>query len=118
MQGHNTEHKLVLKSFKKKYDESTYFQIIKKSTFVNRVADEFNKALEKVGVSQKERIYFVKVLLVRIKEEFYMLEAYIEGQFQKYTNNFSYVNESVPLATAFSHFSYELLNKRFMVVDL
>lgn len=108
----------MLKSFKKKFNEDTYFSIIKKSTFVNRVAEEYNKALEAASVSPKERLYFVKVMLVRIKDQFYLLEAYIDGKFEKYSNNFNYVNETVPFATAFSHFSYELLSKRFMVVDL
>jgi len=47
-----------------------------------------------------------------------MLESYIQGEFQKYTNNFNYVNENVPLVTAFSHYTYQRTEKNFMVTDL
>ena len=53
-----------------------------------------------------------------MKNQYYLLEPYIPGTLQKYTNNYTYVNESVPLLTAFSHFTYHITEGKYMVTDL
>jgi len=95
-----------------------YFGTLQKNTLAILLAKEYNNALEKAKVNSNYRIYFTRVLVVKIKSEYFLLEAFIPGDFEKYTNNLNYVNENVPFMTAFSHFSHHFTKGKFMVTDL
>jgi hypothetical protein len=110
----NTALKQSIKPAKRDF----YFGTLQKNTLAILLAKEYNDALEKAGVNANYRIYFTRVLVVKIKSEYFLLEAFIPGAFEKYTNNLNYVNESVPFMTAFSHFSHEFTKGKFMVTDL
>ena len=109
---------MVLKKSIEPADKHFYFSVLDKNTIAASLAKEYNEQLAKKKVHVDERIYFTRVLVVNIKGQYYLLEAYIPGDFRKYTNNYTYVNESVPLLTAFSHFTYHATEGKYMVADL
>mmetsp|Transcript_8384 Transcript_8384/g.7454 ORF Transcript_8384/g.7454 Transcript_8384/m.7454 type:complete len:319 (+) Transcript_8384:524-1480(+) len=113
-----TEFQVVLKALKKPQNKSFFSAVLKKNTFVTQLADDYNKTLRHVCAAEDAKVFFVKVYVAKINDQYYMVEPYIDGHFQKYTNNFDYVNENVPLLSAFSHFSYQRTKKLFMVNDL
>lgn len=112
------EYQVVLKKLKKPQKKSFFSAVLKKNTFVTQLADDYNKSLRDNNAPSDAKIFFVKVYIAKIYDDYYMIEPYINGNFQKYTNNFDYVNENVPLMSAFSHFSYQRTKKLFMVNDL
>ena len=109
---------MVLKKTIEPNKRAFYFSTLYKNTLAITLVKEYNKALQKKGYSKNINLEFTRVLVVQIGTEYYLLEAYIPGKFEKYTNNFNYVNESVPFMTAFSHFSYEFTKGKYMVTDL
>jgi len=109
---------MVLKKSIEPADKKFYFSVLDKNTIAASLAKEYNEQLEKKKVHVDERLYFTRVLVLNLKNQYYLLEAYIPGNFQKYTNNYTYVNESVPLLTAFSHFTYHITEGKYMVTDL
>ncbi len=117
---HNSEvcFNTALKQSMKPVKRDFYFGTLQKNTLAILLAKEYNEALERAGVNANYRIYFTRVLVVRIKSEYFLLEAFIPGAFEKYTNNLSFVNENVPFMTAFSHFSHDFTQGKFMVTDL
>jgi len=117
---HNSEvfFNTALKQSIKPAKRDFYFGTLQKNTLAILLAKEYNDALQKVGVNQNYRIYFTRVLVMKIKSEYFLLEAFIPGSFEKYTNNLNYVNENVPFMTAFSHFSHHFTGGKFMVTDL
>jgi len=114
----NVEFQMVLKKPKHSQKQQYYHSGLKKNILVSFLANEYNKALEKASIPEKERIFFVKTLYVKAGPDAFFLEAYIPGVFEKYTNNKDFVNENVPLMTAFSHFSYQYSDEQYMVTDL
>ncbi len=109
---------MVLKQTMEHNEKSYYFNSLKKNTLAIYLAKEYNQALTKSGFSKKMLLFFTRVLVVCIGNQYYWLEAFIPGTFDKYTNNDGYVNESVPFMTAFSHFSYQFSKVKLMVTDL
>jgi len=109
---------MVLKKSIDPADKHFYFSVLNKNTIAASLAKEYNEQLERKKVNSDERIFFTRVLVLNIKNQYYLVEAYIPGNFRKYTNNYTYVNESVPLLTAFSHFTYYLTEGKYMVTDL
>ena len=95
-----------------------YFSVLKKNGMAVVLADQFNKLLGCEEIADNERIYFNRILLGNYGKQFFLMEAFINGDIAKYTNNTTYVNESVPLMTAFSHFSYVYSKGKLMVADL
>ena len=111
---------MVLKASKNTLLTKTIiFQLLKTTQIATYFADLYNSRLDTIkSVPQSERVFFTRVLVTKFKKQFCLLEAYIPGKFDKYTNNREYVNENVPLLTAFSHFTYQLSDGKYMVADL
>ena len=114
----NKYYNMVLKRPKDNYDKAYYFSVLKKNTMAITLSNQFNKLLSSVKTPGNERVYFTRVLVAKYAKKYYMLEAFIEGKIEKYTNNFTFVNEKVPLMSALSHFSYEFTKGKYMLADL
>ena len=114
----NKYYNMVLKRPVGHFDKAYYFSALKKNTMAITISNQFNKLLGLSKIPENERIYFTRVLVAKYAKKYYMLEAFIEGEIEKYTNNFTFVNERVPLMSAFSHFSYEFTKGKYMVADL
>ena len=56
----------------------------------------------------------------KVTKSFYLIEKYLPGNYEKYCNNLSYMNEKYKLDAimAFAHFSYEFSKGNWMVMDL
>lgn len=67
---------------------------------------------------EKHRIYFSRRCRFKINGQTYFLEGYINGNFEKYTNNYDYVNDTAEIMTAFSHYTYHKTEGKMMVCDL
>jgi hypothetical protein len=52
--------------------------------------------------------------------EFYKVEGFMDGKFEKISNNYDHLNTNVETRhlTAFSHYTYEKSNHDYMVTDL
>ena len=111
-------YKMVLKKPMGRFEKAYYFSALKKNTMAIAISNQFNKLLKLADTLESERIYFTRVLVAKYAKKYYMLEAFIEGEIEKYTNNFTFVNENVPLMSAFSHFSYDYTKGKYMVADL
>jgi len=112
------EFKMVLKRPKIGKNKKYFLQSIKKNLITISLSREFNRALAEFGINKCERIYFTRVLYLTLDGKGHLLESYIPGNFVKYSNNDGYVNESVSLMSAFSHFTYDFTEGEVMVVDL
>lgn len=68
------------------------------------------------------RVAYVPVQLMRLKNEFWALEPYIDGEFLKFNNNYGSVMKDLlpqhPIPQAFSHFTYEYSYGTLMVTDI
>jgi hypothetical protein len=109
---------MVLKRPKTVKGNRYFMQGIKKNIISIHLSREFNRALDQKGIDSKLRLYFTRVLYLKLGGKGYLLESYIPGNFVKYSNNDAFVNESVPLMSTFSHFSYQQTEGKVMVVDL
>jgi len=88
---------------------------------------QFNDALAAAGHNEELSCIPIQVLALQNPEEWYTLEQYLPGTFQKHNNNYSFVNRTLeqvhPIMQTFPHFS--LLNcngdpdkKFYMVADI
>lgn len=114
----NGEFDVVLKKPFKSFDKHYYELGLRKNMIAIFMSNEFNKAMRNKGFSENEQFFFTRVVLIRVGSEYYFIEGYINGSFEKYTSNSSLVKESVPLATAFSHFTWHYSDGKYMVADL
>lgn len=100
-------------------EKREYFQKgLKKNLIAIYLVNQYNKALVEKNSPKEERFDFTRIGYLEIGGEIYILEPFIQGNFEKYTNNTTYVNEKVPLVTALSHHSFQTTNGKFMVTDL
>lgn len=78
---------------------------------------KFNDELSKSKFAE-HKIYFNKLAKAQIGSDLYLVEAYIEGIYEKYTDNFDHQNENAGVMVAFSHFVYERSGTQLMLCDL
>jgi len=112
------EYKMVLRRRKAPADPYFYAMSLKKNIFASYLAHCYNDALKKAGFGPKERVYVSRLFAVAQGKNYYLMEPFIEGQFYKYVDKEGTVNEAVPIMSAFSHFTYEFTQEKFMVTDL
>jgi len=93
---------------------------LKKRGISIALAKQYNKELKKKDCPIWARIQFVDMLLFKAEDgKTYSLEGFIEGTYEKYTNNFDYIDSKKETRhlTAFAHFSYERSNGTYLVSD-
>lgn len=108
---------MVLKNPIKKRDDSYFDLAIKKNLLAYTLAERYNQDLKKAGCKPEEKIFYSRIMYIDLQKK-YFLEPFIKGTFVKYTSNDNHVNEYVPLITAFSHYTYQITENQYMVVDL
>ena len=113
--------KVVAKNSLYKDDQKDTYQYNKQAIILQVVAkylaDEFNE--------RSRSLMSVKFLNVQIMQlldtgEYFSIEEYLEGKFEKWSNNIGYLNEKEYSYTldAFSHWTWVITNNYLVVTDL
>lgn len=103
-----------------------YFTLLKLNTITKHLALIFNKKLESLKEKRKlnveKGISFIDTFIFKDNQSFYLLEPYLGTEFKKFTNNAFYFDETydidIQTVIAFSHWTFEYTNHRYMVTDL
>jgi len=119
--GHNMVAKYPRLPKSKKEDNHKEMMLeLKKRGIVISLAHQYNTELKKKDGPIWARIQFVDMLLFQTEDDrMYSLEGFIEGKYEKYTNNFDYLDsrKETRHLTAFAHFSYERSKQQYLVTD-
>lgn len=117
--------------------EST-FKELEVMTICDYIAHQFNERVVNLISSSDLLLTFVKCFIYEMKEKrdsssndlfkhnpiYLCVENYIDGSYVKYNNNAGWTNisgssfESINVAQAFSHFSWQITKGYLMIVDL
>lgn len=137
----------VAKSYKTAQPAKIHYDELLITAVADAYCQKFNKMATKVkagGKSQKVGILPVTVMRVNETGQFYNIEPFLPGKYQKFNDNFSYVHPSThfadsaknadmdrkkrrrilrsqqfsQLAQAFSHFTYHVSKGKCIVVDI
>jgi hypothetical protein len=95
-----------------------YMEIELRKHIIARVlAERFNAALSKT-FGPEYSLYFCDIGKVKYRGKWYLIQGFLEGKFEKYSNNDAYANSTAELHAAFSHFTWEDTDEQFLVNDL
>jgi len=91
---------------------------IKKNGLCIILAREFNRELSKTPYSCA-RLFLINVFLFKCGDDLFMLEGFLEGNYEKYGNNLNYLDpeKETRHLTAFAHFFYDRTNGNYMITD-
>ena len=103
-----------------------FFEFLKINTITKHLASIFTKKLESISqdLGINKGISFVDTFVIKLESphEFFIIEPDLGSNFKKFTNNAFFFDNSynidIQCLLAFSHWSFEFTNHRFMVTDL
>lgn len=100
-------------------------KVVQMHGLAKNIADQIERKVKRLNVDKEfgETFKYHNVYLAKIGDDFFTLEKFIEGKFEKYSNNTGelHVSKEVPIgqkAECLTHFSYEVSKSEIMVVDI
>jgi len=119
-----TKHKLVAKyPLQRNPDDGEHDRLmnleLKKHAIALALARKFNTLLENIAFDPWARIVYIHNFLFKSSNGICILEGYIDGKFEKYSNNLDYLDTTRETRhlTAFAHFSFEKSEGNYLVSD-